>query len=41
MITLGNEESYALRATMGRLSRRGKWHAWQPCVFLIWKGHRV
>ena len=40
MITIGNER-FGLRITKGRLSRRGKWHSWQPCVFWLVKGKRV
>lgn len=38
LLTIGDPESYAFRVTLGRLSRRGKFHAWQPCAFFIWKG---
>ena len=40
MRTIGNERA-GVRVTKGRLDRRGKWHPWQPCVFLLWKGGRV
>ncbi len=39
-MTIGNER-LGLRITKGRLSRKGKWHEWQPCVFLLYKGRRV
>jgi hypothetical protein len=38
---LGQQHTKALRITMGRLSRRGRWHGWQPCVFWIVDGKRV
>lgn len=42
LLTIGSPvRGLCLRVTMGRLSRRGHWHAYQPCVFLIWKGKRV
>ena len=40
MLTIGNEEGRALRITRGRLDKRGRWHAWQPCIFLIVDGKR-
>jgi hypothetical protein len=40
MLTIGTERA-GLRVTRGRLSRRGRWHPWQPCVFLLWRGRRV
>ena len=41
LLTIGDPESYAVRVTLGRLGRHGKWHGWQPCAFLIWRGRRV
>jgi len=38
---IGQEHTRALRITMGRLSRRGTFHRWQPCVFWIVDGRRV
>lgn len=40
MLTIGNPNKRALRITRGRLGKRGKWHAWQPCIFWIVKGRR-
>lgn len=40
MITLGNEDGFALRVTMGRLTSRGEWRGWQPCIFWIVGGRR-
>jgi hypothetical protein len=40
MLTLGTERA-GVRVTRGRLSRRGRFHRWQPDVFLLWRGRRV
>lgn len=40
-ITFGDPVKRALRITKGRLSRAGRWHPWQPCVFWIVNGRRV
>lgn len=40
MLTIG-KEACGLRVTMGKLGRNGTWHAWQPCVFLLWRGRRL
>lgn len=40
LFTIGSENSYALRAARGSLSRHGVWHANWPCVFLIVRGRR-
>jgi hypothetical protein len=40
MMTIGTERA-GVRITRGRLSHRGKWHPWQPCVFMLWKGRRT
>lgn len=40
MVTIGTVQC-GLRITKGRLSRRGRWHGWQPCIFFLWKGKKV
>jgi hypothetical protein len=39
MLTLGSERA-GLRVTPGRLGRGGRWHGWQPNVFVLWRGRR-
>lgn len=42
LLTVGSPtRGLAFRMVMGRLSRRGRWHGWQPDVFFIWRGKRV
>jgi hypothetical protein len=38
-MTIGTER-LGIRITKGRLDRYGRWHPWQPCVFLLWKDKR-
>jgi hypothetical protein len=38
---IGQKHTKALRITMGRLSRKGRFHRWQPCVFWIVDGRVV
>lgn len=41
LLTIGDDRSKAFRVCLGRLSRRGKFHRWQPNMFFIWDGRRV
>ena len=41
MLTIGLQRFVALRVTRGRLDRKGRWHAWQPCIFLLVGGKRA
>jgi hypothetical protein len=41
ILTIGSPTTYALRITMGKLLRTGKYRPYLPCVFLIWKGKRI
>lgn len=41
LLTLGDPDRNAFRICLGRLSRRGRFHRWQPNVFFIRDGRRV
>jgi hypothetical protein len=42
LLTVGSPvRGLCLRITLGRLARSGRFHDWQPDVFLIWQGKRV
>jgi hypothetical protein len=42
LLTVGSPtRGLAFRVTLGRLSRAGRWHGWQPCAFFIWRGRRI
>ena len=41
LLTIGDDSRNAFRVCLGRLSRRGRFHWWQPNVFFIRNGRRV
>lgn len=40
MLTIGRD-TCGVRVTMGKLDRRGKWHAHRPDIFLLWRDRRI
>jgi hypothetical protein len=38
-MTIGSEY-LGIRATKGRLDRRGRFHDRQPCIFMLFRGRR-
>lgn len=40
LLTVGSPERFAVRVTLGRLDREGRWHGWQPDVFACMHGCR-